>query len=101
VLEQAARVADHVTELERDRFEMGIQPPAAFGLQRAQQSIAPQIMVRLHLGHGRMSFRFRSLRNPDGGHGYGSARDREGHFRTLSAGESEQKGSFTAAELPR
>ena len=49
VLEQASRVADRIAKLERDRLTMGIYSLAAGGLQRAQQSIAPQIMVRLHL----------------------------------------------------
>jgi hypothetical protein len=80
---------------------MGIYSLAAGGLQRAQQSIAPQIMVRLHLGHGFMSFRFRFPPNPDNGHVDGTAWDRERHFRTLSAGESEQKRSFTGVGLPR
>jgi hypothetical protein len=64
---------------------MGIYSLAAGGLQRAQQSIAPQIMVRLHLSHSFMSFRFRFLRNPDNGYVDGSASNRDRHFRTLSA----------------
>jgi len=98
VLEQASRVADHIAKLERDRLKMGVYSLAAGGLQRAQQSIAPQIMVRLHLGHRFMS-RFRFQRNPDNGPVDGSARDRHRHFRTLSADESEQKCSFTGVGL--
>ena len=101
VLEQASGVADHIAKLERDRLKMGIYSLAAGGLQRAQQSIAPQIMVRLHSGHGFMSFRCRFLRNPDNGHVDGTAWDRDRHFRTLSTSESEQKRSFTGVGLPR
>jgi hypothetical protein len=56
-------------------------------------------MVRLHLGHGFISFRFRFLRNPDNGHVDGSEWDRDRHFRTRSADESER--SFTGVGLPR
>jgi hypothetical protein len=101
VLEQASGVADHIAKLERDRLKMGIYSLAAGGLQRAQQSIAPQIMVRLHPGHGIMSFRCRFLHNLDNGHVHGTAWDRDRHFRTLSASESEQKRSFTGVGLPR
>jgi hypothetical protein len=94
VLEQASCVADHIAKLERDWLKMRIYSLAAGGLQRAQQSIAPQIMVRLHPGHGFMSFRCRFLRNLDNGHVDGTAWDRNRHFRTLSASESEQKRSF-------
>jgi len=73
---------------------MGIYSLAAGGLQRAQQSIAPQIMVRLHPG-------CRFLRNPDNGHVDETAWDRDRHFRILSASESEQKRSFTGVGLPR
>jgi hypothetical protein len=51
VLELAAGVADHVAKLEIDWLEMGSQPPAAGGLQCAQQPIASQFMVRLDFGH--------------------------------------------------
>jgi hypothetical protein len=80
VLEKASRVADHIAKLELDGLEMGIYSLAAVGLQRAQQSIAPQIMVRLRLGHGGMSFRFSLLRNQDNGHVDGNAWNRRNHF---------------------
>ena len=64
VLEQASRIADHIAKLELDGLEMGILPLAAGWLQRPKQSIAPQSMVRLHLGHCVVTPRFRFLRNP-------------------------------------
>jgi hypothetical protein len=72
---------------------MGIYSHAAGRFQRAQQSIAPQIMVRLRLGHGFMSLRFRFLLNPDNRHVDGSAWD---HLRTLSADESSKGSHLTA-----
>jgi hypothetical protein len=51
VLEEPARVADHITTLELDRFEMGIDAFAAGWLQGAEQSIAAQAMIRLRFGH--------------------------------------------------
>ena len=64
MLEQASGVSQTISpKLERDWLKMGICSLAAGGLQRAQQSIAPQIMVRLRPGHGFMSFRFRFQRN--------------------------------------
>jgi hypothetical protein len=59
---------------------MWIYSPAAGGLQRAQQPIAPQIMVSLY--QGSVSFRFRVLRHPDKGHADG-ARDRDRHVALI------------------
>jgi hypothetical protein len=51
VLENAARLANHVTELENDRLQVGRDPREAGGLHRAEQSIAPRSIARLTLGH--------------------------------------------------
>jgi hypothetical protein len=39
MLEQAPGVADHVAKREIDWLQMGIQPPATFGLQRASNRL--------------------------------------------------------------
>jgi hypothetical protein len=58
MLKQAAGVANHVSKLEVDRLEMGIQPFAAAGLQRAQQAIASKLMVCRGFGHKNRFFGF-------------------------------------------
>ena len=51
VLEETARVADHIAKLELDRFEMGVDPLAAAWLEGADQSIAPEVLIRLYFVH--------------------------------------------------
>ena len=51
VLENAARLANHVTELEHDRLKMRRDPREAGSLHRAEQSIAPRSIAWLALGH--------------------------------------------------
>jgi hypothetical protein len=51
VLENAARLANHVTELENDRLQMGRDPREAGSLHRAEQSIALHSIAWLALGH--------------------------------------------------
>jgi hypothetical protein len=53
VLEKATRIANHVAKLKLDRLKMGLYPLAAGWLQGAKQSIAPQVMIQLCLGHCR------------------------------------------------
>src|SRR5450631_3436233 len=51
VLENPARLANHVTELEHHRLQMGRDPREAGSLHRAEQSIAPRSIAWLALGH--------------------------------------------------
>jgi hypothetical protein len=51
VLKKAARITDHFPEFKVDWLEMRIYALAAGGFQGAEQPIAPQIAIRLCLGH--------------------------------------------------
>ena len=51
MLQNATRIAEHLTELEFDRLEMGIYPLAAGRLQGAEQAIAPRVMICVLFGH--------------------------------------------------
>ena len=51
MLEEAPRLADDGTKLERDGLKMGVDPLAAGSLQGAKQQIAPR-MFFLSFGHG-------------------------------------------------
>jgi hypothetical protein len=50
VLEETAGLADDDAKLKRDGLKMRVDPPAAGGLQRAEQPIAPH-MISLTFGH--------------------------------------------------
>jgi hypothetical protein len=70
VLEETTRIADHIAKLELDWLEMEIYPLTAGRLQRAEQSIAPQVMNGLRFGH----FSYRdpvAWTYPSGGSGAG------------------------------
>jgi hypothetical protein len=51
VLEETARIADHVAELELHRLEMRIDAFSAGRLQGAEQPIVPEVMISLGFGH--------------------------------------------------